>query len=144
MPRIESYFKHLLQNPLIKIVGAETGIVLNVLTEMRAATITIVCLVLIDLFFGLLAAHRFRCITSWKFRDTVAKLGFYLGLVLISTILQVSFGVPWIKEAFIGLIVSTEILSILENVETNYPGFIPSKIMSKLGVTFSKKKYKKR
>jgi phage-related holin len=145
LSKIESYLKNLFNHPVAKIIGAETGVVLQIFTEIRLALLTVLLLVLLDLALGLMAAYRFRCVTSWKLRDTVAKLAFYFSLILISAIVQVAFNVPWIEEAFIGLIVSTELLSILENTEINFPGFIPASIVSKLGVTFHKRKhYKKR
>ena len=142
LDKLQSQLKNLAQYPLVKVLGAETGIIIQIFNETQMALATVMCLVFVDLMFGFLAAYRFRCVTSWKFKDSINKLAFYAVLIVGSSAIQVLWNVPWVKEAFIGLIVSTEILSILENVEINFPGFLPSKIMAKLGVTFTKRRAK--
>lgn len=140
--KIDSYVKNLLNNPVVKVIGAETGIIIQIFNELKLAVITVIVLVMFDLFFGLLAAYKYGCISSWKMRESVHKLLFYIIVISIGAAIQVIWGIPWLKEAFVGLIVTTELLSIIENIEISFPKFLTIRVLDRHEVAIVKTKIK--
>jgi phage-related holin len=140
--KIDGYIRQLMNNPIAKVIGAETGILVQVFNELKSAVVIIVILVVLDAILGLFAAYKYGCIRSCKMRESIHKLMFYLFVVLLGTFIQVIWGVPYVKEAFVGLIITTEILSILENTESCFPSILPTSILARLGVIQHKKKKK--
>jgi phage-related holin len=139
---LTDYTKNLFSNPLLKIAGAEASIIATSFNDAKLAIITILALVIIDTALGMMVAHNFGNISSWKFKKSIYKLLFYLVVVLLGSFSFVTWGVPWIKEAFVGLIISTEIISILENLEMKFPGLIPKAILTRLKLSIHKKRAK--
>jgi len=136
------YFKNLFNNPLIKIVGAEATVLAQSFADAKLAVLTVISLVTIDTILGLILASRYGSLSSWGFRKSLYKLSFYLIIIFIGSMSYVLWGVPWIKEAFVGLIISTEIISIMENTEMCFPGSIPKVLISRLKLSIHKKRIK--
>lgn len=136
------YLKNLFNNPIVKVVGAEATILARSFSDAKMAVLTILSLVIIDTVLGMIVAAKFGNLSSWGFRKSMYKLLFYLIVVLLGSISYVAWGIPWIKEAFVGLIISTELISILENTEICAPGIVPKIIINRLKLSVHRKKSK--
>lgn len=127
---------------MFKVAGAEATILVSSFQDAKTAVLTVITLVLIDTVLGMLIAAKFSNLSSWKFRKALYKLLFYLVLIFLGSFSYIVWGIPWIKEAFVGLIMSTEIISIMENLEINFPGMIPKVIIQRLKLSVHRKKSK--
>ena len=137
------YVKNLIDTPLIKVLGAETAILSKTLDEMRTAMFVVVILTIIDFCSGFIASYKVNKISSWELRQSMIKLLVYLLLIFLGSFVNVACGIPWIESAFLGLIVTTELISILENIELISPNILPRKILNRFGITLSRKKKKR-
>lgn len=140
--RFFHYTQNLWQQPALKILGAETAILAQTFHQLQMTFFLLLVLTISDLFTALLAAIRLNRVSSWGLRQTVLKLSMYSLMLFLGEFIKVSAGIDWTNDAFLGLIVTTEIISILENIELFAPGILPRKLLERFGITL--KKHKKR
>ncbi len=117
--------------------------ILAVFAPIKAAIITILVLVMVDLITGISAAKKRKDpITSAGFRRTIVKLVVYEGAMMLGFIAQKylmedSVPVANIISGFIGI---TELKSCLENMNTLSGTNVLETIVNKLGSENDEKK----
>ena len=126
--------------PAIKIIGIETAVLTQAVTDMRFDLLLLLVLTGADFITAVVAAMKSEKFCSLGMRQTVLKLSIYILLVFLGHLTHLIAKIDWAQSAFMGLIVSTEIVSILENIELINPGMLPRKILGRFGITLKKAK----
>lgn len=140
--RASHYSLNLFSTPALKVIGMQTAILAQAASAMKAEMLLLFVLTTVDLITAMIAAARLNRVCSWGMRQSVLKLSIYIVLVYLGHLTRIAVGIDWIGGAFIGLIVSTEFISILENIELIRPGILPKKMLSHFGITLKKAKRK--
>lgn len=138
--RLINYSSGLISSPILKVVGIETAILTQTAKEIESAVFLVFILTLTDLITALIASIRLNKLSSWGLRQTVLKLSIYLLLIFLGGMTNVVTHTEWINSAFMGLIVTTEMLSVLENIELIKPGLLPRNLLNRFGITLKKRK----
>ncbi len=112
------------------------GVVFSVLAPIHT-TMLVVCLIIMgDFFTGICAAYKTKTpITSARMRDSITKLFFYnVAIISCYGLEQFLIGdaFPAVKLCA-GLIGSTEVLSILENINIITDSKVFDSLIAKLG-----------
>ena len=112
-----------------------------ILAPIQAVMMTVGFLIFADLGTGMLAARkRGEKITSAGIRRTVSKMAVFQVAVISGFLVEtyIGVGIP-VSKLVASVIGVTELLSVLENVQTVHGSPIFAKIISKLGSDNDKK-----
>jgi phage-related holin len=140
--RIYHYLRNLIEQPLLKMFGSETIVLFQIYKRIETALILITILSAIDFITGLIHSWKKSKFGSHGLKQTTIKLIVYYLLIYLGSAANTVAGIEWTEGAFLGLIVTTELVSILENIELSFPGIIPRRILNRFGVMIRKKKHR--
>lgn len=137
--QIKYYCKNLFELPIIKVIGTQTFIILNVFDQIKGSIYSITFLVILDFITGIYVSGKYKKISSMSIKRTLVKWSVYIILIFLIALMEKLLYMQGLGVAITGLIITTEILSILENLELMFPGILPKKIVERLGIHFKRK-----